>query len=219
MARILFIEDEPDLVPAIVFTLGREGFDVHTAGTMAEGRILAEAVPGPDLVVLDWMLPDGSGVDLCRALRADEATEQLPVLLLTARASEADRVAGLEAGVDDYMTKPFSVQELARRIRTLLARVADQGRPLEDRVAWVREHGGSLAPSERRVLGYLVERGGRLVRRSELDVLAQGEDEAPVGPRAVDPCVQSLRQRLGPPGQAIEVLPGVGYRLDLARLD
>ena len=219
MARLLIIEDEEDLLPPLVFQLEREGFDVVTAGTCAEGLAKARQKPHPDLLLLDWMLPDGSGTEVCRQLRRDPDLADLPIIMVTARAEEIDRVVGLEVGADDYVTKPFSTRELALRVKALLRRATatiparldvDPGahRALLD------GRDLSLTPAEQRVLAYLMGRVGRVVSREDIIDNAWDPDGTPANVRAVDSVIKRLRKRLGESEACIEAVRGAGYRFN-----
>ena len=219
--RLLIIEDEEDLLPPLVFSLEREGFAVETAGTVREGLALARQRPLPDLILLDWMLPDGSGTEVCRQLRYDPETQHLPIIMVTARAEEIDRVVGLEIGADDYVTKPFSVRELALRIHALLRRSGGAPRNklrVEEHRAWLCQVELELTPAELRVLAFLVERSGLLVTREDIIDAAWDQDATPASPRAVDSVIKRLRKRLGESEAAIEAVRGAGYRFNPSRV-
>ena len=121
-ALILIVDDEPDLLAPLTFALGREGFDTRTATDAREALERAAGSPRPDLILLDWMLPDMSGLELTRMLKRDEGNDDLAIIMLTARSDEYDKIAGLEGGADDYVTKPFSPRELVARIQAVLRR-------------------------------------------------------------------------------------------------
>jgi two-component system phosphate regulon response regulator PhoB len=222
-AKILIVEDEADLVGVLTYNFKREGYVVRSAGNGAEALRLLDEDPPPDLVVLDLMLPDISGIDVCRQLRANERTKRTPVLMLTARGEENDRVRGFEVGADDYVTKPFSVRELMLRVRALLRRVTGKEAGASDgtfgvlRVdnaahrAWVGKTEVALTALEFRLLGAFLERRGRVQTRDAL--LADVWDiHADVTTRTVDTHVKRLREKLGPAGDYIETVRGVGYR-------
>ena len=220
---ILVVEDEQDLVDSLEYNLAREGFDVRTALTGAAGLEQARRSPRPDLVLLDLMLPDRSGLDVCRELRRDPATASIPVVMLTARGGEVDRVVGFELGADDYVVKPFSVRELVLRLRAVLRRVTSEpsatlplsaGRLRVDQDAhkvWVDDALVELTALEFRLLVTFLSRRGRVQTRETLlnDVW---EIRGDVPTRTVDTHVKRLRRRLGPAGTYIETLRGVGYR-------
>jgi len=222
-AKILIIEDEADLVGVLQYNLKKEGYAVRTAGAGAEGvRLLAEEPP-PDLVVLDLMLPDISGIDVCRQIRGDVRTRGIPVLMLTAKGEESDRVRGFEVGADDYVTKPFSVRELMLRVKALLRRgkVGEElpsdgvfGVLRVDKGAhrvWVGKSEVTLTALEFRLLTAFLDRKGRVQTRDALlgDVW---DIHADVTTRTVDTHVKRLREKLGQAGEYIETVRGVGYR-------
>ena len=222
-AKILVVEDEADLVGVLQYNLKKEGYTVKAARSGAEGlRLVAEELL-PDLVVLDLMLPDISGIDVCRQLRADPRTRGVAVLMLTAKGEESDRVRGFEVGADDYVTKPFSVRELMLRVKALLRRGAP-GEPLPSdgvfgalRVdkaahrAWVGGEEVVLTALEFRLLAAFLDRKGRVQTRDAL--LADVWDiHADVTTRTVDTHVKRLREKLGAAGEYIETVRGVGYR-------
>lgn len=222
-AQILIIEDEPDLAETLAYNLRREGFGTRVAHTGAEGLEAAWAPPPPDLVLLDLMLPDVPGTDVCRRLRADERTRSVPVIMVTAKGEEIDRVVGFEVGADDYVVKPFSVRELLLRVRAVLRRAAapeagDEeirfGRLRIDRPghrAWVDAKEVALTALEFKLLVTLHERRGRVQSRDTLlsDVWGYA---ASVTTRTVDTHVKRLREKLGPAGSYVETVRGVGYR-------
>lgn len=222
-ATILIVDDEEDLVDILEYNLSREGFEIRRAHNGADGLRQALSRPVPDLILLDLMLPDMSGTEICRELRGQPHTQGLPIIMLTARDEEIDRVVGFEVGTDDYVTKPFSVRELVLRIRSLLRR--SQQRSEEEHT--VREFGPlkidvdahrvliseeeiSLTALEFRLLNTLVERRGRVQSREVLlrDVWGM---RAGVTTRTVDTHVTRLRRKLGGLGDCIETRRGVGY--------
>jgi two-component system, OmpR family, phosphate regulon response regulator PhoB len=220
---ILVIEDEKDLVAALEYNLEREGYHTRSALTGRAGLDLADQDPVPDAVVLDLMLPDISGIEVCRQLRGGKRTAQVPVLMLTAKGEEIDRVVGFEVGADDYVVKPFSVREVMLRIRALLRRQRREepegnevafGRLRLDsggHRAWVDDHEAVLTALEFRLLTTLLSRRGRVQTRERLLQDVWGI-EADVTTRTVDTHVKRLRQKLGGAGEYIETLRGVGYR-------
>ncbi len=222
MATVLVIEDEPDLQQVLEYNLREAGHTVHVAGRASEGqRLVRERVP--DLILLDLMLPDMPGTELCRALRRDAATRAIPIIMLTARAEEIDRVVGFELGADDYVTKPFSMRELMLRVNALLRRV--QGAPTDegmirfgrlriDRGAhrvWVDEREVELTALEFRLLCMLHERKNRVQSRETLleEVWGMSSD---ITTRTVDTHVKRLREKLGPAADYVETVRGAGYR-------
>jgi DNA-binding response OmpR family regulator len=220
------VEDEPEIRALIVYHLSREGFRCRTAATGAAALADIRRHP-PDLVILDLMLPELDGLELCRRLRADPATAALPLIMLTARADEVDRVVGLELGADDYVTKPFSPKELVARVRALMRRA--QGRPSGtvlkagsvslDRARHVVELAGTpvaLTPREFDLLEALLQAGGRALSREFLLERVWGYGRASeVETRTVDVHVRRLRAKLGAEGRRILTVKGLGYRIEV----
>jgi two-component system phosphate regulon response regulator PhoB len=226
--RILVVDDEPDIVALVVYHLAKAGFRISTASNGADALRLAQQ-DRPALVVLDLMLPGMSGLEVLDQLRADDAGQEIAVLLLTARREEADRIKGLSQGADDYLTKPFSPQELVLRVRNILRRMsqAQSGLPdvvrigpiLIDRSAHrvtVDNAELDLTPTEFKLLVTLAERRGRVQSRALLLEIVW--DAAPdIQTRTVDMHVQRLRTKLGAAGELIETVRGFGYRLRAAQ--
>ena len=224
--RILIIEDEAPLALLLAYNLEAEGFSVHREerGDEAELR-LEEQIP--DLVILDWMLPGVSGLEICRRLRAREPTKTLPIIMLTARGEETERVRGLSVGADDYVVKPFSVPELMARVRALLRRsrperVAarlDAGDLELDRETRRVHRGGHelhLGPTEFRLLEFLMEKPGRVFTRDQLLDAVWGMS-AEIDERTVDVHVGRLRKALSGGGgerDPIRTVRGAGYSFD-----
>ncbi|MEO6866067.1 MAG: response regulator transcription factor [Gemmatimonadaceae bacterium] len=223
--RILVVDDEPDIVALVAYHLARAGYGVSTASSGPEA--LAKATSElPALVVLDLMLPGMSGFDVLERLRADPATAQIAVLTLTARREEPDRVRGLLLGADDYLTKPFSPQELTLRVGAILRRlrapatshvdVVKIGPVRIDRAAHEVHVDGDrvdLTPTEYKLLLMLAERRGRVLPRTLL--LETVWEAAPdIQTRTVDMHVQRLRAKLGHAGDMIETVRGFGYRVN-----
>jgi len=222
---ILIVEDEPDLVASLEYNLQREGFGTRAAMTGAAALALARRDPKPGLVLLDLMLPDMSGKEVCRVLRADPATASIPVIMVTARTDEGDRIGGLEIGADDYVTKPYSVRELMLRVRAVLRRSSappvggDEGPRVfgclrvDEDAHRVQVDGAEveITALEFRLLSMLLTRRGRVQTR---DVLLEevwgvrGDSNT----RTVDTHVKRLRQKLGAAGAYVETIRGVGYR-------
>ena len=213
-ATVLLVEDDDAIRELVAFHLSRAGLDVLEAADGAAGR---RGLDGADVVVLDWMLPDTSGIAWLRALRSGERAAT-PVLMLTARASELDRVEGLEAGADDYLVKPFSAAELVARVRALLRRVRPQQRfvvgslSVDVETARVAVHDSEVALTRREfaLLAFLAGHPGRVFGRGELLDRVWGEDFVGTE-RTVDQHVAQLRARIGP--ARIETVRGRGYRL------
>jgi two-component system phosphate regulon response regulator PhoB len=226
--RILVVDDEPDIVALVVYHLAKAGFRISTASNGPDALRIAQQ-DRPALVVLDLMLPGMSGLEVLDQLRADESTQDIAVLLLTARRDEPDRIKGLSSGADDYLTKPFSPQELVLRVRNILRRISQTqaglpdvvrvGPILIDRSAHRVSVDGSeldLTPTEFKLLMTLAERRGRVQSRGLLLEIVW--DAAPdIQTRTVDMHVQRLRTKLGAAGELIETVRGFGYRLRAAQ--
>ena len=222
--RILVIDDEPDILELVHFGLRQEGFSVDTAATAREGLDRLEGCP-PALVVLDLMLPDLSGTEVCRRIRSRPETVDLPVIMLTARAEELDRVVGFEVGADDYVTKPFSARELALRVKAVLRRAgsAPSGeRPLchgsleldrERHRCRVAGRDVDLTAKEFGLLATLMNRPGRVLSRERLLDELWGADVS-VTHRTVDTHMKRLREKLGEAGGYLHTVRGVGYRFE-----
>jgi DNA-binding response OmpR family regulator len=226
-ARVLVVEDEPDIRALVVHHLTRDGFTCRTARTGVEALADIRA-HHPDLVVLDLMLPEMDGLDVCRRLRADPATAGLAIIMLTAKADEVDRIVGLELGADDYVTKPFSPKELVARTRAVLRRTrpADDARPLVAGALTldVARHRVTLAgrelaltPKEFDLLHVLLASAGRALSREALLNRVWGYARADeIESRTVDVHVRRLRAKLDVEGCRIATVKGVGYRFDIA---
>jgi two-component system phosphate regulon response regulator PhoB len=220
--RVLIVEDEPAIAELIAVNLRHNGLAPVWAGDGTAAQREIDAVL-PDAILLDWMLPGQSGLALARKWRGDSRTRGVPILMLTARGDEPDKVAGLDAGADDYITKPFSTQELLARIRAVLRRrapeqvedsVAVAGLSLDaatHRVAW---HGRplKLGPTEFKLLHYLMKHPERVHSRQQLLDKVWG-DHVFIEERTVDVHVKRLRESLGPAGTLVETVRGAGYRL------
>ena len=220
---ILIVEDEQDLLDTLEFNLQREGYATRRAASGRAGLEAAALEPPPDLVLLDLMLPDIPGTEVCRQLRASERTRGVPVVMLTARGDELDRVVGFEVGADDYVTKPFSVRELMLRVRAILRRTAGAAEtPSRLRTGALEVDTAShrvivhdkevrLTALEFRLLSTLLSRAGRVQTRDTLLADVWGM-HAGLTTRTVDTHVTRLRKKLGDVGSYIETLRGVGYR-------
>ncbi|HEX6188097.1 MAG TPA: response regulator transcription factor [Pyrinomonadaceae bacterium] len=220
--RALIIEDDPDIAETVRYNLASEGFATRIALTGEEGLSLAlDPHSSPSVIILDLMLPGMNGMDLCRRLRREDQTRRTPIIMLTAKASETDRVAGLDLGADDYIAKPFSVRELLARVRAVLRR-ADEG-PAEiyddgrlmidfDDVRAACDHVViKLTNKEFSLLCALAKKRGRVVTRQQL--LDQVWGYSYYGDaRTLDVHIRRLRQKLGGCGDCIETVVGVGYR-------
>jgi len=218
--KILIIEDETDVADLLTLNLRKAGFRVLMAADGASGLQKARD-DRPDFIILDLMLPKMSGLEVCRILKSDPATSQIPILMLTAKAEEVDRIVGLEFGADDYVTKPFSPREIVLRIRAILRRgeTADESLkagPISIDAARheVRVNGKPvhLTSLEFKLLRTLMQRHGRVQDRDRLLNEVWG-DESVIDTRAVDTHVRRLREKLGKAGDAIETVRGFGYRL------
>jgi two-component system phosphate regulon response regulator PhoB len=227
--RVLVVEDEPDIAALVAYQLTREGFRVETAGSGVEA-LDAIGREIPDLLILDRMLPGLSGDQVLERLKAEPATSRLPVLVLTAKREQEDRIEGLELGADDYLTKPFSPKELVLRARAILRRVHDAGTASAGRVlragplrldvganqATLDGHEINLTPTEFRLLQALMERRGRTQSRKQLLEKAWDVESAVSGSiqtRTVDMHVRRLRAKLGEVGDWVQTIRGFGYRL------
>ncbi len=223
--QILVVEDEPPLVEVLRYNLEKEGYLVSVA---EDGAAALDNVhrATPDLIILDWMLPELSGIEVCRQLREDPDSKDVPVIMLTARGEEADRVKGLASGADDYVVKPFSPAELLARVRAVLRRstssAPDETLSYGDLTMDLAAHRVTrgdrlvhLGPTEFRLLRVLLKRPGRVFSREQLLDLAWGRDiylEA----RTVDVHIRRLRKQLNGPGESdlIRTVRGAGYALD-----
>lgn len=224
-ARILLVEDDANLVELIRYNLDKEGFDVVATADGEEALVLAEE-ERPDLVVLDWMIANLSGIEVCRRLRRAPETAGLPIIMLTARAEESDRVRGLETGADDYVTKPFSPRELVARVRALLRRLrpALSGGNLEyagiamDTSSHKVTRDGvavQLGPTEFRLLRHFLEHPGRVFSREQLLDAVWGRDVY-VEQRTVDVHIRRLRKAINGDDlpDLIRTVRSAGYALD-----
>jgi two-component system phosphate regulon response regulator PhoB len=225
--RILVVDDEPDIVALVVYHLAKEGYRVSSASSGSEALATARR-ERPALIVLDLMLPGLSGFDVLEQLRADVSTASIAVLMLTARREEPDRIKGLSLGADDYLTKPFSPQELVLRVKAILRRSAAApaaadvltiGAIAIDRAAHtvtVSGHDVELTPTEFKLLLLLAERRGRVQGRAQL--LEHVWEAAPdIQTRTVDMHVQRLRTKLGAAGDLVDTVRGFGYRIKAPR--
>lgn len=227
--RVLVVEDEPDIAALIAYQLTREGFRVETAGSGTEA-LEAVAREVPDLVVLDRMLPGLSGDAVLGRLKSDASTVNVPVLVLTAKREQEDRIEGLELGADDYLTKPFSPRELVLRVQAILRRVREAGASgggrtlragpirldVESHRTLLDGEEVPLTPTEFRLLQALMERRGRTQSRKQLLEKAWSVESGVsdrIQTRTVDMHVRRLRSKLGPVGEWIQTVRGFGYRL------
>ncbi len=224
-ATILIVDDEQDLVDILEFNLRNNGYLCRRALSGTAALEMAALEPPPDAVLLDLMLPDIPGMEVCRRLRASERTRHIPVVMLTAKDDEIDRIVGLELGADDYVTKPFSIRELMLRVRAVLRRsdkdaTTEQGHGIEHgplRIdmpghrVWVNDVELRLTALEFKLLTTLVTRSGRVQTRDALLTDVWGMQTG-VSTRTVDTHVTRLRKKLGAAGSYVETLRGVGYR-------
>lgn len=221
--RVLIVEDEPAIAESVAYALGRDGFDIEIAASVEDAERWVEGTPPFDLVVLDLMLPDGSGFDLIGRLRREG--DPLPVIVLSSRDDEADRVAALETGADDYVTKPFSPREVVARVRAVLRRAQPGSRAArhpelvsldpERRRASVRGNDLELTRVEFDLLSHLLEVEGCVLSRTQLIDRVWGDGFA-LSDRTVDSHVKSLRKKIADAGgdpSWIETVRGIGYRM------
>jgi two-component system phosphate regulon response regulator PhoB len=227
--RVLVVDDEDDIRRLVSFNLGEAGFEVETVET-GEGALAAAVRSPPSVLVLDLMLPDVSGMEVCRRMRADPELADAAILMLTARGDEYDRVLGFEVGADDYVVKPFSVRELVMRVKGLAVRARERklargARDVGRRLSWkgleidparhrVTIDGAELTlrPLEYKLLAIFVEHPGKVYSRT--DLLSEVWGISPeTNTRTVDTHVRRLRERLGAYSEAIETVHGFGYRL------
>ena len=222
-STIVVVEDEEDIYEVVRYNLEKEGFHVHGAfsGEIAQQKI---KVHQPDLVLLDLMLPGISGLDLCRKLKQQDDTRQIPIIMVTAKTEDADIVAGLELGAEDYITKPFSPRVLIARVRSVLRRqkigVIDESNiinfdgilinPGQHKVS-INDTRLDLTPSEFRILHFLARRPGWVYTRDQIIDAVRGEGYA-ITDRAIDVQVVGLRKKMGEFGAWIETVRGIGYR-------
>ncbi len=224
--RILLVEDDSNLTELVQYNLEREGFEVAHSPDGNEGLMMALEIP-PDLVLLDWMLPGLSGIEICRRLRRKRETANIPIIMLTARTEEADRIRGLEIGADDYITKPFSPRELIARIHAVLRRVRPglSGKALTyggitldttSHKVQRKDKFLHLGPTEFRILRHFMENPGRVFSREQLLDAVWGHDVY-VELRTVDVHIRRLRKALNEGGapDPIRTVRSAGYSLDL----
>ncbi len=221
--NILVIEDEPDIRRTLEYNIAREGFNVLTASSISEAE---EAIKSYsiNLVLLDLMLPDGSGLELCKKIKSNPKTEYVPVLILTAKDDEVDKVVGFELGADDYVTKPFSVRELILRIKAVLKRgqvkkeivevvrqFGDLKIDIESHEVYVDNNKIDLTALEFKLLNQLVDTRGRVQSRDHLLAEVWGYSSE-VTTRTVDTHIKRLRNKLGTMGKYVQTIRGVGYK-------
>jgi len=219
---ILIIDDEKDLIELVRYNLDKEGYDVISASDGQTGLDIAQRHK-LDLIVLDLMMPGMEGLEVCRRLRSDPRTARIPVIMLTAKATEADRVVGLELGADDYITKPFAPREMVARVKAILRRTSTQSEPeqiirhgdlLIDVVRHEVKYGGKpveLTATEFRILHHLASKPGRVLSRDDIIDAALGRD-ANVFDRTIDVHITAIRRKLGRGSDQIETIRGFGYK-------
>lgn len=225
---VLIVEDEPAQLEVLIYNLGSEGFRLAHANDGEEALVLV-GEQRPDLIILDWMLPNVSGIEVCRRLKMRPETKQVPIIMLTARGEEADRIRGLETGADDYVVKPYSINELIARVRAMLRRtrpggvgetleVGDIRLDPEQHKVQRRGKPVKLGPTEFRLLSTFMEKPGRVWSRDQLLDRVWGRD-AYVDARTVDVHVGRLRKALNRNGapDPIRTVRGAGYSLDTER--
>jgi len=224
--NVLIVEDEPPLVELLSYNLEKAGFQIHIARD-GEEALLAVEERKPDLILLDWMLPYVSGIEICRRIRRNPETRNVPIIILTARGEEDDRIRGLDAGADDYVIKPFSPSELVARVRAVLRRT----RPAFDKDSLTygditmdltthrvsrNDEPVDLGPTEFRLLRFMMEHPGRVFSREQLLDSVWGHDTY-IEPRTVDVHIRRLRKAMNLPGTTdlIRTVRSAGYALDL----
>jgi len=221
MERVLIVDDDPDIVRLVGYNLSHSGFEVQTAATGREALEIVQRRP-PDLVVLDVMLPDVDGLEVCRTLRQQSPSRRIPILMLTARGEEIDRVVGFELGADDYVSKPFSPRELVLRVKSILRRtgttrsdVMHAGRLRifpERRQCFVGSTLVTLTAKEFDLLFELMKANGNVLTREVLMDRVWGY-HGDATSRTLDTHVRRLREKLGDDGNRVETVRGVGYRI------
>ncbi len=227
MPQILIIDDEQDILDLLSYNLKKEGFSILTAKDGISAKEAARKTT-PDLIMLDLMLPGIDGLELCRFLKKDSKTASIPIIMLTAKGQEMDKVTGLDMGADDYVTKPFSVKEIAARVKALLRRTKKGTTAGKD----IHEYGGlhvdlsshdvkvngklvMLSPLEFKLLKFFITHQERVYNREQLLDLVWG-DEAFVEPRTVDVHIRRLREKIEPEGaRLIKTVRGTGYRFSI----
>jgi len=219
--KILIVEDDPDIVEMIDYNLKKEGYRIISVLNGEDAIGIAEK-ENPDLIILDLMLPEMDGFQVCKHLRSEEKTSSVPIIMLTAKSQETDKVVGLELGADDYMTKPFSPRELVARIKAVLRRYKDvlpkkrieAGSLIIDCFKHeVRVFGKEvlLTPTEFRLLEFMAQRPGRVLSRDKI-LDAVFEYDSDIYDRTIDTHMKSLRKKLGKARNYIETIRGIGYR-------
>jgi two-component system phosphate regulon response regulator PhoB len=221
--KILIIEDEPDIRKTLEYNISREGYHVVGASSLLEAKSQIES-DSFSLILLDLMLPDGSGLDLCREIKSDKEKSSVPIIILTAKDDEVDKVVGFELGADDYVTKPFSVRELILRMKAVLKRGEKKSDNVEvqrlfgqlsidteSHEVFVDNNEITLTALEFKLLCQLVDRRGRVQSRDQLLSDVWGYS-AEVTTRTVDTHIKRLREKLGSMGKYVQTIRGVGYK-------
>jgi two-component system phosphate regulon response regulator PhoB len=221
--KILIIEDEPDIRKTLEYNISREGYHVVSASSLLEAKSQIES-DSFSLILLDLMLPDGSGLDLCREIKSDKEKSSVPIIILTAKDDEVDKVVGFELGADDYVTKPFSVRELILRMKAVLKRGEKKSDNVEvqrlfgqlsidteSHEVFVDNNEITLTALEFKLLCQLVDRRGRVQSRDQLLSDVWGYS-AEVTTRTVDTHIKRLREKLGNMGKYVQTIRGVGYK-------
>ena len=226
MERVLIVDDDPDIVRLVTYNLTHASFQTVTATT---GRKALEIVRKelPDLIILDLMLPDVDGMEVCRVLRQQPQSRKIPIIMLTARGDEIDRVVGFELGADDYVQKPFSIRELVLRVKSILRRSKDDRSDMlragrvqiypERRQCFVENRSISLTAKEFDLLHELMKAHGNVLTREGLMDRVWGYHGEATS-RTLDTHVRRLREKLGEDGACVETVRGVGYRIDTSAL-
>ena len=224
MERVLIVDDDPDIVRLVSYNLSHSGYEVQIATSGREALDLVQKQP-PDLIVLDVMLPDVDGLEVCRTLRLQAPSRRIPILMLTARGEEIDRVVGFELGADDYVSKPFSPRELVLRVKSILRRIGTGRTDVmhagriqifpERRQCFVASSLVTLTAKEFDLLFELMKASGNVLTREVLMDRVWGY-HGDATSRTLDTHVRRLREKLGPDGNSVETVRGVGYRISEA---
>ena len=223
MPKVLIVEDERDIVQALEYNLKKEGFETHKAYDGIQGlKLASETIP--DLIILDLMLPGINGLELCKKIKKDQKTENIPIIMLTAKSEETDKIVGLEMGADDYITKLFSMRELIARLKAVLKRYGKKEKPykplvkfddieidVEKHAVTVLDKAIELTAKEFSLLLFLVENKEKVYNRERLLDNVWGIESA-IETRTVDVHIRRLREKLGKAGKYIRTLRGVGYK-------
>jgi DNA-binding response OmpR family regulator len=227
MQRVLIVDDDPDIQRLVSFNLSRAGFEISAA---ASGRTALDSVQTqpPDLIILDLMLPDIDGMEVCRTLRQRDGSRRIPIIMLTARGEEIDRVIGFELGADDYVSKPFSPRELVLRVKSIFRRVTEQRSDVlrlrgihlypERRQCFVGNDRVALTVKEFDLLFELMRGRGNVLRREVLMDRVWGYHGEATS-RTLDTHIRRLREKLGEDGVCVETVRGIGYRMGIPSED